>query len=237
MASAYSNSTTMPLLHRLALLFALSLSLSFFTWGRRVLFPFQIFTTWIHECWHALMALLLGGNSIRITLAADGSGLTHYKIQKGKFRQAVIASAGYLGASASGCLIFFLAISAEHSTRYWSIHALVICLCVLIALSLLFWMRNAFGFFSTLLLGGALLSLNYSPMNQYAHEVLLFLAIQTALNALFDIRVLFSLGSGKKTASDAHTLQKLFYLPYWFWAFLWLGVSVAFMYGTAHLLF
>jgi len=222
----------MTLSLRLELLLGLSLILSFFSWGRRVLFPFQIFTTWVHECCHAVVALLLGGDAISITISPDGSGLTHYKIPPGKFRQAMIASAGYLGSSAGGCLILTLAVSAEKPSQYWSTHSMVIALCSLIGLSLLFWIRNAFGFFSALLLGGALATLNYSPMNQYAREVLLFLSIQTALNALFDIRTLFDLGSSKKNTSDAHVMQKLFYLPHWFWAISWLSISLLLMFWT-----
>lgn len=222
----------MLLSHRLYLLLGLSLTLSFFGWGRRILFPFQIFTTWVHECWHALVAMVLGGESIKITLATDGSGLTHYKIPSGRLRQAVIASAGYLGASATGCFIFYLALNVGKPSELWNLHSMVITFCALIVFTLLFWIRNAFGFFSVLLLGGAIAALNYSPFNRYAQEVFLFLAIQTALNALFDIRTLLSLGSSSKIASDAHTMQKLFYLPHWFWAISWLTLSMFMMYYT-----
>ena len=220
----------MTLRHRLELLLGLSLFLSFFSWGRRVLYPFQIFTTWIHECCHAITAALLGGEAISITLSSDGSGLTRYKITKGTLKHAIIASAGYLGASLSGCFIFFLAVSAEHSSRL-NIRSLVIFLCTAIVLSLAFWIRNAFGFFSLLVLAAALGALNFPPAHQYAHEVLLFLAVQAGLNALFDIRILFGLGSRGGT-SDAHTLQKLFYLPHYFWALAWLGLSISMMIWT-----
>ena len=225
----------MTLSLRLELLLGLSLVLSFFSWGRRVLFPFQIFTTWIHECCHAVTALLLGGSSIRITISPDGSGLTHYQITSGKIRQAIIASAGYLGASVCGCFIFLLAVGTEKLPHYWNVHSMVIFLCVLIGLSLLIWIRNAFGFFSTLILGGAIFALNYSPLDHYANEVLLFISIQTALNALFDIRMLLGLNSSKKNTSDAHILQKIFYLPHWFWAITWLSISMLMMYGTLRL--
>jgi hypothetical protein len=222
----------MLLQQRLLILLTFSLLLSFFSWGKTVLYPIQIFTTWVHECCHALTATLLGGDSIKITLATDGSGLTHYQIPKSKLRHATIASAGYLGASLIGCLLFYLAIQTERPTVFWNVHHLALFLSGLMILSLVFWIRNFFGAFSVLLLAGALASLNYSPMNQYAHEVLLFLAIQTSLNSLFDIRTLFSLGSSSAKMSDAHTLQKLFWLPHWVWAMLWLSVSITMIYVT-----
>jgi len=222
----------MSLSNRLEILLGLSFVLSFFSWGRRVLFPFQIFTTWVHECCHAAAALFLGGEAISITISPDGSGLTKYKIPKGNLRYGLIASAGYPGASMGGCLIFYLAVSTEKNSHYWNAHSMIIFLCSLITLSLLFWVRNLFGFISTLLLGLALAALNYAPMEHYSHEILLFLSIQTALNALFDIRTLFGFKSSKSTISDAHVLQKLFYLPHWCWAISWLGLSLFMMFWT-----
>ena len=215
----------MILSHHLELLLSLSLFLSFFPAFRLVLFPIQIFTTWVHECSHALAAFLLGGTSIKITLSKDGSGLTYYKIPAGKLKRSLIASSGYLGASLFGCILFSLSIFAERGSKLFTFNHLIICLCTLMSVSLLIWVRNLFGSMSIFVLGTALASLLYSPMNQYAAELILFLAIQTALNALFDIRILFSIGNQQRTTSDAHTLQALFYLPAWFWAGLWLVMS------------
>jgi hypothetical protein len=212
-------------LHQLEILLGISLLLSFFSWGKRLLFPFQIFTTWIHECAHAVMAVLMGGGSIRITLAPDGSGLTHYSIPKSKFRHAMVASAGYLGASATGCLLFFL-------SQSWNARSLIFTLCSLIVFTLVIWIRNGFGWVSVAILGAGLGALCYPVAEPYANTVLTFLGIQTALNALFDLRQLFSIKASGGTVSDAHTLQKIFYLPAFFWAFLWLLLSMAMMYGT-----
>ena len=222
----------MTLHHRLEILLGVSLVLSLFSWGRRVLFPFQIFTTWVHECCHGVTALILGGKSISISLSTDGSGLTHFRIPEGRLRHGIIASAGYLGASLSGCLIFALAVHTEKASHFLSVRTMVISLCGSVLLSLVFWIRNVFGFFSVLILAGALASLNYSPIDHYAHEVILFLAIQTGLNALFDIRTLFGFKSSKANMSDAHTLQKLFFLPYWCWGLSWLVLSLAMMLWT-----
>ena len=227
----------MALSHRLIISLAVSFLLSFFDWGNKALFPFKIFTTWLHECWHALIALILGATDIRIELNPDASGLTHYKIQDGKLKRACIACAGYLGASFSGCLILFLKVATEKHIEHWNIQAMITILCILITLSLIFWIRNLFGFLSTLILGIALGSLIYFPvLTPYSQPIILFLAIQTALNSLFDIRILFELKSSKGHMSDAHTLQKLFYLPHWVWAIAWLSISLMMMYFTLHLI-
>jgi hypothetical protein len=223
----------MTLHQRLALLLGISLLFSFFSWGRKILFPIQIFTTWIHECCHAFTAMVLGAEAIHITLSPDGSGLTHFKIPKGKVRHAIIASAGYLGTSLVGCLMFLLLLNTEKPNPILNIQSVIFIFSGIIGFSLLFWIRNLFGFISVLLLGGALASLTYPPLKPFAHEILLFLSIQTALNSLFDIRTLLALDSKKSNQSDAHTLQKLFYLPHWVWAISWLSMSLLLMFKTS----
>lgn len=222
----------MAIYFQLGLLFGISILLSFSSLGRKILFPFQLFTTWIHECCHALMAMLLGGSAIKITISPDGGGLTHYRIPSGRIRNALVASSGYLGASFFGCVLLFWSLNAHRLPPHYSARHSILFLCVLIGLSLIFWIRNGFGFLCTFLLGLGLAALYFPPLNQIAKPILMFISVQTALNALFDIRVLFSLGNSKKIMSDAHTLQKLFFLPYWFWAFLWLGTSGFMLYWT-----
>ena len=226
----------MELYLRLVLILSACLILSLIPLGRKLLFPFQIFTTWVHECCHAVSALLLGASSIRIVVSSDGSGLTHYKIRPGKIKQALIASSGYLGASAFGCVLFYWVIRSARSPFYLTSDQMVLTLVALISLSLLFWVRNIFGFFSLLFFAVALASLHYQALRQYQASVVIFLSAQTALNALFDLKTLFSLTSSKSTQSDAHTMQKLFMLPNWFWAFSWLAISLFFMFQTTRAL-
>jgi hypothetical protein len=222
----------MHLFGRLGIFLALSFLLSFFRIGKTLLFPFQIFTTWLHECCHAGTALLIGGKSIQVTLAPDGSGLTHFKMSSGKIRQALVAASGYMGASLWGCALFALTLHSEKSASSFTPHAIAIVIISLITLSLIFWVRNLFGFLSLAIFALILFGLCEYSYAAYTGSFLLFLAIQTALNALFDIRTLFSLGSSSKTTSDAHTLQKIFYLPYWLWAFAWLAFSLWMMWLT-----
>jgi hypothetical protein len=220
------------LFQHLLILFTLSIFLSCFTWGKRILFPFQIFTTWVHECWHAIAALLMGGSVVSISISSDASGVTEYKIPKSKMRQAFVASAGYLGSSATGCLIFILCTKTLNAHEMLNADSIVLFLCGLIILTLIFWIRKVFGLISVSLLAAALGALHYSSFRIYSKDVLIFLGIQTALNALFDIRTLFKIKSRSGGESDAHTLQRLFYLPAWFWAFLWMAISLGFMFET-----
>lgn len=203
-----------------------SLALSFFRFGSYLLYPFKIFTTWVHECCHAVMVLLVGGSVSKITLAPDTSGVTHFKIAPGRIAQGLVASAGYLGSCAMGCLLYF--VSVRHTANSATI---VLVLGALILLSLLFWVRNLFGALSLLLIGAALLYAAREPaLTPWMRVLLPFLAIQTGLNSLYDLRVLF--GMDPRIRSDARTMQSLYWLPAPVWACLWLLLSLALMAWT-----
>ena len=59
--------------------------------------------------------------------------------------------------------------------------------------------------------------------------LLSLLAIQVALNSVYDIRVLFLIDRGP---SDAATMAQLFLLPSWVWATTWMIMSVAMLGAT-----
>ncbi len=205
---------------------AASLVLCLFSWGKYALYPFRLFTTWVHECSHATSASLLGGQVQKITLAPDTSGLTVYQLPKSRARQAIVASSGYLGSSLAGCALYLASVSNLDS------QILVIAVGVTLALSLLFWVRGAFGMITVTALAAAFLALGHYGNHAITRPVFAFLAVQTALGALLDIRTLF--GLGHRTRSDAHDMQSLLVLPYWFWALLWMGESVALMAYTIY---
>ena len=55
------------------------------------------------------------------------------------------------------------------------------------------------------------------------------LAIQVALNAVYDIRVLFLID---RSQSDAATMARLFLLPSWVWATTWMLMSIVMLGAT-----
>ncbi len=220
-------------LQTIYLLLAISLGASFSRWGIRLTYPLRVFSTWIHECSHAVVATLLGASAVQITLASDGSGLTKYRMTPSRLRQSAIASAGYLGTTVAGCGIFYLAERRTLGPLTASAQQVLLGLAVLTALSLLIWIRNLFGFIAVTALTLAFVALSrHQALSHYSRVVLLFVGIQTALHALFDLRNLYRVGKSAATESDAQTLARLFFLPAGFWATLWLVMSVAFLYAT-----
>jgi peptidase M50B-like protein len=96
-------------------------------------------------------------------------------------------------------------------------------------LTLVFWMRNLFGFAVVLAWGVALITLARRGIANTRRFLLSLLAVQVALNSVYDIRILFLIDRGR---SDAATMAQLFLLPSWVWATSWMLMSVAMLGAT-----
>jgi Peptidase M50B-like len=201
---------------------AVSLVVSLTPWAPFLLYPFKLFTTWVHECGHALMTVLLGGRVTSITIDPDTSGLTQSLVPVGRVARGLVASSGYLGAAVVGCLLM-----AATRVEKWA-HAMLLSIGAIMLVTLVFWMRNLFGFAVVLAWGVTLVALARKGAGNAPRFLLSLLAIQVALNSVFDIRVLFLVDRGR---SDAATMARLFLLPSWVWATAWMLISVA-MLGT-----
>jgi len=202
---------------------AVSLVVSFTPWSQFLLYPFKLFTTWVHECGLALMTVIVGGRVTSIAIEPDTSGLTQSFVPIGRAARGLVASSGYLGAALVGCLLM-VATRVERSA-----HTILLGLGACMLLTLVFWMRNAFGFVVVLLWGVALIALASRGIGNASRFLLSLLAIQVALNSLYDIRVLFLIDRG---ASDAATMERLFLLPSWMWATAWMATSMAMLGAT-----
>ena len=209
--------------HWLWLAVALSLGVSLTPWGPLLLYPFKLFTTWVHECGHAVMTLLVGGSVSSIAIDPDTSGVTRSLIPRGRIAQGLVASSGYLGASVVGCLLM----AATRDKR--RAHAILWAIGAFMLVTLVTWMRNPFGIIVVLAWSAALLSLSRQGRGRVSLFVLSLLAVQVALDSVYDIRVLFLVHGGR---SDAETMARLFALPAWLWASVWMLLSIGMLTWT-----
>ena len=195
---------------------AVCLGVSLTPWGDLLLYPFTLFTTWIHECGHAVMVVLTGGSVSSITIQPDTSGLTRSLMPDGRIARGLVASSGYLGSSVVGCLLL-AATRVEKRARpiLWAIGAFML-------FTLVFWIRNPFGALVVLGWAVTLLALARKATGRAPRFFLSVLAVQVALNAVFNIRVLFLVNG----PSDADTMARLFLLPAWLWASAWMLLSI-----------
>ena len=205
-----------PAGHWLWVAAALSLGLSLTSWGQLPLYPFRLFTTWVHECGHAIVTVLLGGSVNSITIATDASGVTQSLVPASRIIQGLVASSGYLGASVAGCLLLAAARRAAWARAIiWAVGAFML-------LTLVIWIRNLFGLVVVATWGLALVALARKGSGNVSRFVLSLLAIQVALDSIYDIRVLLLRDGGH---SDAEAMARLFLLPAWLWAGAWMLMS------------
>jgi hypothetical protein len=196
---------------------AVSLIVSLTPWALPLLYPFKLFTTWVHETSHALMTVLVGGRVTAVTIDPDTSGLTHGLVPASRAARGLVASAGYLGAALVGCLLM-AATRVERRAR-----AILYGVGAFMLLTVVVWMRNVFGVVVVLAWGLALVTMARRRMANALRFLLSLLAVQVALNSVYDIRVLFLVNG----PSDAATMARLFLLPASFWAATWMLMSVA----------
>jgi hypothetical protein len=202
---------------------AVSLIISLTPWAGILLYPFKLFTTWVHECSHAVATLLVGGRVSSITIQPNTSGLTRSLVPGSRVAGGIVASAGYLGAAAVGCLLI-----AATRVEKWA-HVILLGIGVFMLFTLLIWIRNPFGAWVVLAWAIALLAFARQGVIPATRFLLSLLAIQVALDSVYDIRVLFLIDRGQ---SDADTMARLWLLPSWVWATMWMVTSVAMLGAT-----
>lgn len=216
---------------------ALALLLSLFLWqlpyGGVVLYPFKLLATWIHEMSHGLVMLASGAGFESLHIYRDTSGIAHAVSGTSMVGRALIASAGYMGASILGAFALVMA----HSGRACRMTLALIGAAM--AASALLWVENDFGalvaWTGAALFGGAAALLP----EKWASWALSFVAAQACINAVLDIRVLFRAQlviNGKVVgASDAHKMAEASFASPTFWAASWLLWSFVLFYVALRL--
>ena len=179
---------------------AISVVLSFIPFAEFLTYPFRIFVTFIHEGGHALAALLTGNSVASLAVETSGSGLT-YTSQGGLLSQIFVSSAGYLGAMAFGALLLIL-IRKTVAARIVLLGSGLYIFALTIIFGLIkpiFWLTGLSGIPFTLL-AGIIISVGLVLIARFASAKVAtffvsFLAVQCVLNALSDLKALFTISA------------------------------------------
>ena len=93
------------------LLFALAASavLGVFFWNAWGLYPFKLLVVLMHESGHAAATYLVGGSVDQIRIDPNEGGVTYSRYVPALWRSVIVASAGYVGSTVSGCVLVWLA--------------------------------------------------------------------------------------------------------------------------------
>lgn len=226
---------TDPTSDQLATLFWVAVAVSIVVprlpFGRRILYPFALLSTWVHEMGHGLAAVVVGGRFRRLEIYSNLGGQALSTGVRG-VRRAVVAAGGLIGpAVAGGAVIVF---GSRDRTAGWVLAVLAVA----IGLSLIAVVRNLFGW---LALGAVAAAL--APIAVYGPEgVRIFLAqligIQFCLAFWGTLDYMFTknfVRDGRILDSDTQEIANVLVLPYWFWAGVITLASGALLIGAFYL--
>ena len=220
----------------------ISVVLWFIPYAEFLTYPFRIFVTFIHEGGHALAALLTGNSVASLSVATNASGET-YTSQGGLISQLFISSAGYLGSMLFGALLLVL-IRKAVAARI----VLVGCGVFIFALTMIyglikpmFWMTAWSGIPFTLF-AGMLISVGLVLIAKFASArtatfFVSFLAVQSVLNALFDLKTVFFLSApfGPTVPTDAVNMWRATGIPAIIWTVIWIGLALGILWFAMRL--
>jgi hypothetical protein len=220
----------------------ISVVLWFIPYAEFLTYPFRIFVTFIHEGGHALAALLTGNSVASLSVATNASGET-YTTQGGLFSQVFISSAGYLGSMAFGALLLIL-IRKAIAARI----VLLGCAIFVFALTMIyglikpiFWLTAWSGIPFTLL-AGTIISVGLILIARFASAKVAtffvsFLAVQSVLNALYDLKTVFFLSSpfAPTVPTDAVNMAQATGIPAIFWTVVWIAFALGILWFAMRL--
>jgi len=204
----------------ITLLLIVVMNIPFIQW---VLYPFTIFSTWIHELCHGLAAELSGGKIHKLEIFPDASGLATTSVPAN--RRGFVVSAGYQGTAVVGFLLLIFR-RTKRGPRSGTM-----ALGLLMILSVLIWVRNAFGVVFILLFGTILVALAWFLPSVHIRNLYVLLAATCSLNAITSVQSLFGsshMVNGQSVSTDAHTMAELKGGGYLGWSSLWLILGLFF---------
>ena len=224
---------------------------SLFFWRSPVVYPVRLLVTLLHEASHALMARVVGGRVVSMTISPSEGGLTQSLLPEGLLPHLAVTSAGYLGATISGVLL--LVAASRMRDGQWILGALVVGL-VGVAVA---WVpfvppkvadgatvsatgfAQSDGLFTWLIVAIAtslLVALSQWGPVGLRRAVVVWFATVTCLASLEDLQSLLghSLAGGR---SDAESMARMTGVPALVWAFGWFVISiVAVIWGVRQVL-
>jgi hypothetical protein len=205
-----------------------------FTW---LFAPLNFFTTAVHEMGHAAVCLATGGHVAGMTIVSDGAGHGGLTFCQGG-NPFLYTQSGYLGAAVFGCILIALSQFPRISKSILMAIGLAIGAAGIFLMPATLFQAGMFGqglasMVWALVMGGFLVWSGMKFKPGMANLLLLFLAVQTALNSVTCIGDLIALSfglTGMHAFSDASNMADMTGIPAFIWSIFW-GVSSLVMLG------
>ncbi len=198
-----------------------------------IVYPIQLFATFIHESSHALAALVTGNSVMSLTVSPDTSGMVWS--QSSGISSLFISSAGYLGTTLFGTLLLvWMRFGLKSRLALYVCSGLIAVMTVVFGFLAPFWnfLANVtFGSVVFTVLSGAVLTAGLFAIAKFATDKwvnfsLAFLAVQCLLNAFFSLKTLFVISASSGASSDAANMAAATGVPALAWVILWIAISL-----------
>jgi hypothetical protein len=201
-----------------------------------LVYPLQLFATFIHEGGHALATFITGNSVQSLTVSPDTSGVVWS--QASGLSSLFISSAGYLGTTAFGTLLLvWIRYGFSSRLALYGSAGFVAVMTFVFGFIAPFWNLLANVTFLSVVFtvfAGAVLALGLAAIAKFAslkwvNFALAFLAVQCLLNALFSLKDLFYISTMTGQSSDAANMAAATGIPGPIWAIVWIGISLIIM--------
>lgn len=197
--------------------------------GRYLLYPLSFLSTWAHEMGHVLATMISGGRVQRVEIYANLAGKVTSKGPRTLWVAFLSPTLGLLGPSVAGAVIIV------GGTYPRGIEWILEGLGALVVISAMIWVRNPFGVFFSVVVGGGILYLSTLPGRLATFWLIQALGIRFAVESLSDFRYLFAKEAGENQPSDTAQLAQHFLIPHWVWGILIGSLSVCILAGALYL--
>ncbi|MCA1029681.1 M50 family metallopeptidase [Bacillus timonensis] len=178
-----------------------------------------VFNTLIHEDGHAIVALILKGKVLSISLfsTTEGEAVTAYRCW---IARVLTGYAGYTFSSVVAYVSFALLTEGEVMLVLYGFIAIAV-------VNLFLWVRNAYGIvwlLSFIVISVAVLKSNSGQLQMFYTFFLSAVLLTQSISSAFEIFVLS--WTRRKEAGDATSLAEATFLPAFFWGTLFFAQSL-----------
>ncbi len=209
------------IIYRIFIFLAIYFGLRFFGGeiGYKILFPINLFVTFLHELGHAIGAILTGGSVLEINISKTGAGFT----RSAGGSLPIILMGGYLGSALFGNILFLIGARSPSLAKP---------ILGLVGASMIF---TSFYWYNSLFTTGFLIVFALSLFliiwkTSWGREVLMFLGLASILYIIQD----FNIGPSSDLARYA---KEMIILPATAWMYIWLVVVLILFYFNIKLIF
>lgn len=212
------SSTGVPVPLVLGVALIVSLAIWAIPGANVVLVPVRPYVTFVHEGWHAFVAIATGGHvgSVRL-FGIFGGGVT--ELSGGA--TLLIASAGYVGSAITGAVFLFLL------PRPRALRVAVAVQYMWLAVVAVLWDHDLNAWLYLIGFGLVLYVLAAKLPDEGFALVMGFLALQLALAVVGDLRTLLLISAFSAAHSDALVAAQATSTPRIIWATLWSIIALA----------